>query len=391
MPAEERDVKQASLTITLSHDPADLERLRSEWTALQASSATDSVFMTWEWVATWWQHFGSQGELWLLQARDDDGRLIGLGPLMRRERRPVAGMRWQQLELIGSAAAGDHLDLIVEKGQEHRAIPAFLSALEQQRARWDVLSLTYLPEGSPNLALLRHSGLLWEEPQVSVCPYTPLPRDWETFFRSLSRSKREQQRRYRRRLDEAFPGGWEWRLAATPAEADEALTEMIRLHNAKWERRDAPGGFDDPVTVAFHRAVARRFLEQGWLRLFSLLVNGRFMGAIYNFQHRGRVSFFSSGFADEVADFRPGHILHEIALRHAIESGAHEYDFLRGEEEYKYRWGAQDRRDYSLSWAVSRRARLRQRAIGLATRGWRVVKHALPKDVRRWIANAARR
>ena len=62
-------------------DIAGLRRLRPEWNGLLCRSPASSVFLTWEWIATWWEHFGREGDLLILAVRDESGRLVGLAPL----------------------------------------------------------------------------------------------------------------------------------------------------------------------------------------------------------------------------------------------------------------------------------------------------------------------
>ena len=78
--------------VTLVREESDLLALRGEWDALLRSSHSNGLFLTWEWISTWWRIYGDGRALHLLAARDDGGRLIGLAPLMRIRRR-LLGVR----------------------------------------------------------------------------------------------------------------------------------------------------------------------------------------------------------------------------------------------------------------------------------------------------------
>ena len=59
-----------------------------------------------------------------------------------------------------------------------------------------------------------------------------------------------------------------------------------------------------------------------------------------------------------------GTCLFARVLRHAIAEGATEFDFLRSEEEYKYRFGALNREYKTISWFDdSMRGKLLRRRI----------------------------
>src|SRR5207248_10716900 len=66
-------------------DPADLERLRPAWTALLEASASNEPTLSPDWLLTWWGVFGlSQGRRLCCICIEEDGRLIGLAPLLSR-------------------------------------------------------------------------------------------------------------------------------------------------------------------------------------------------------------------------------------------------------------------------------------------------------------------
>ena len=56
--------------------------LEPEWNALLQRSDADTIYLTWEYLTTWWEVFGKIRELWILTARDEGGKLIGLAPHM---------------------------------------------------------------------------------------------------------------------------------------------------------------------------------------------------------------------------------------------------------------------------------------------------------------------
>ena len=49
---------------------AEFGALRDDWNALLCRSAADNIFLTWEWLHTWWEHFGSNKNLLLLAIED---------------------------------------------------------------------------------------------------------------------------------------------------------------------------------------------------------------------------------------------------------------------------------------------------------------------------------
>ena len=51
-------------------DDEGFTRLRPEWEELLAASPSDTVFLTWEWLHTWWAHFAGRRRLLILAVRE---------------------------------------------------------------------------------------------------------------------------------------------------------------------------------------------------------------------------------------------------------------------------------------------------------------------------------
>ncbi len=378
------------MNVTLSHNSSVFERLQSEWEQLQEDSDADGIYLTWDWVSLWWQHFGAdEGELWLLEVRDETGTLVGIAPLMLVEVSPIRGIRWRQIEFIGTSLDLEHLDIISRRGREKEVLNAVLNHLKTEHKRWDVLCLNHLIDHSTTLALLRQlDDPPWREIEAMIAPVLFLPDNWDDFYSSLSKNKRKNQRRFRRVLDEQYPDGrWRWYVVTEHSELDVAVDELIALHQDTWEARGKLGAFAGKRTD-FFRDIARRFLERGWLLLSRLEFDGQLAASQFAYCYRGRVYSYSMSINHDFDDSSPGHMLREMILKHAIESGVTEYDFLWGDESHKYSWGAETRRDWNMYWFAAPRARVEQSMIDRLQTGWQLTKRMLPTQFRKRLKDA---
>src|SRR5207302_569350 len=95
-------------------DQSEFDTMREEWNELLNQSASDSVFLRWEWMHTWWDIFKQKRRLLILTARSN-GRLVGIAPFYIE----TAGLlRTRYLKLCSEELSPDYLDIIAEKGQE---------------------------------------------------------------------------------------------------------------------------------------------------------------------------------------------------------------------------------------------------------------------------------
>jgi CelD/BcsL family acetyltransferase involved in cellulose biosynthesis len=246
---------------------------------------------------------------------------------------------------------------VVKSGHEAAVAGPLWTAACRQGA--DLADLDGVRSGSliQRLALRRGRDLgRFSEP--IPCPWLALPSQWEQYQASLGRNLRQNLRRYARRLEQEAPGPVTTRLVVDPGDADSTLDDLARLHQQVRTAQGQAGAFRSPALVAFHHLAARRFLEAGRLRLYRLEVADQAIAVLYCVRHSDVVSFYITGYDPAFARFGPGRALMAHAIGAAIAEGATEFDFLRGDEEYKAQWGARTRHDLRLVVPIGSRGRL---------------------------------
>jgi CelD/BcsL family acetyltransferase involved in cellulose biosynthesis len=124
------------------------------------------------------------------------------------------------------------------------------------------------------------------------------------------------------------------------------MEAFIELHEKSDVDKDA---FMDAQMKGFFHAVAQVLYEAGWLQLAFIEVNGEKAATMMNFDYRDSIMVYNSGYdPQQYAWLSPGIVLLAYCIQHAIELGRAKFDFLRGDEEYKYHFGAQPTEVYRL-------------------------------------------
>jgi CelD/BcsL family acetyltransferase involved in cellulose biosynthesis len=144
----------------------------------------------------------------------------------------------------------------------------------------------------------------------------------------------------RRRLARDRPAAFH--LADAASLAADAAT-LRRLHAARWAERGETGVLDDPPTAAFLERALPALLADGLLRLHRLEIEGELAAAILALQAHSGVFVYITGFDPAFGRYSPGALLWAEVIETAAREGAREVHFLRGQEAYKRRWGAEDR------------------------------------------------
>jgi CelD/BcsL family acetyltransferase involved in cellulose biosynthesis len=324
-------------------DPAGFAALREEWNPLLRHSASDTIFLTWEWQSTWWEHLG-EGELYLVAVRDDS-HLSGIAPLYLTT--SDDGLR--TLFIVGCRDVSDYLDIIAASGQEEGVYGALLDWLESDEApAWDLADLCNIPAASPTHSLLAKMaaarGYEVQTEVEDVCPIISLPSTWDEYLNSLDGKQRREIRRKIRRVE----GSGQTHSYIVNEEHDlaTAMEAFIELHQKSHVEKDE---FMDAQMKGFFRAVAQILHKAGWLQLAFMEVNGEKAAAMLNFDYRDSILVYNSGYdPQQYARLSPGIVLLSYCIQWAIKLGRAKFDFLRGDEEYKLRLGGQPTEVYRL-------------------------------------------
>lgn len=324
----------------------DLERfagIRDEWSELLENSDSDCVFLTWEWLYSWWNHLAEERQLHILAARRS-GKLIGIAPLAWRSSRWRRLLPFPALELIGANSAGsDYLDFIIRRGEERQASVAIADYLNNYRITLELSRVdgTLAQAGKFAVEAIRN-GWTVTRLVTDTCPFINLSGyTWDSYLAGLGASHRGNVRRRLRKLEK----GWYVDFAQVQCEEmrADALRLLVELHRRRWRERGRSGAFGTPALLGFHETFSRLAFEQGWLRLFVLRLNGKPAAAFYGFNYHNTFYFYQSGFDPEFRRHSVGLVTMGLAIKHAIGENARIFDFLRGNEPYKFLWAREQR------------------------------------------------
>jgi CelD/BcsL family acetyltransferase involved in cellulose biosynthesis len=356
-----------SLDFTLVSQEEDFHALAAEWNPLLQASAANGLFLTWEYLSTWWAVFGADFQLQVITARTPEGRLIGIAPLALGLGRGWRRAWLRHLTFLGGEceSLAERQDFIVAAGYERRfgaGCWKFLNA--QTSLPWDVLRLDYARGNSPALQAFAYEA---EAQQLSVrikehaTWITQLPATWEEFLGTRSSKFREMTRKKIRKLEQNHDV--KFRVAdGIELAVDRALIGLIRLNHHRW--KSAGSSFHTPRFVEFHRRLAPVLASQGWLSLNVLEVDGEIAAARYDFIYDGQIWGFQSGWNSQHTDLSVGHLALAYTVRAAIAQGLTAFDFQAGPAPYKVQWAEPGPKVIEME--ITNPRRLRSQLYGLA-------------------------
>jgi len=323
-----------------------LPRIRAEWNALVERMRYPTVFCGWEWVTTWWEHFGAGRELRVLLIYRAN-ELKGILPLYLTTRLSARSARIGRVLAYCSAEDlyPDPLDMICAEGDAEACAAAVLSYLAGASRDWDILHLRFMQENSQLFRTTHRAGAYGSRAErVSAASYVSLTGSYADYVGQLSVNERSNVRRRRRKLFERA-GIVYADMAAMGAAA--ALERLVDLHGRRAAEKGIASSFARPEVVAFHRDLLDRIdPRRVWLR--GLQHDGDIIAAFYGFIAGRTLSYYQLGYDPAWSEYSPGSVLLQETIREAFETGLAEYNFLQGQEAFKQRWANQSRRLYGV-------------------------------------------
>jgi CelD/BcsL family acetyltransferase involved in cellulose biosynthesis len=317
------------MDVRIHEEIGAINDLAAPWRALAAEDPASTVFGEPDFVFEWWEEFGAYRQLMLMEITE--GELRGIAPMSLEP----GGV----LMFSGEPSITDYGGPVSRPGdRDVIAATVVESALGIDGVTRLKLHGLAADSGWPE-ALARAAkacGLSVGESQEDICPRAVIPGTYEDYLASLPGKQRHEIRRKARRLSTAGP--WTVRIA-DEASLDADLDAFFQMHLSS----DGPKGkFLNEGMISFFRRFAHALARRGVLRLATLEVAGTPVATVYGWVEHGVWSVYNSAYDHAQRVLSPGMVLVAETFRLAAEEGCHTLDFLRGSEEYKYRFGAVD-------------------------------------------------
>jgi len=322
----------------LIKDSTGFASLEPFWNRLVAGSVANTCHSTFEWLFTWWKHFGVDRLLLLIVAYEDSVP-VGLAPLYADTFAAVS----RNLHFIGQGLS-DYADFITPRDRPD-VTEALVSALLDLRSSWDGMDLEEIPALSPNKAFLDRvieAGRVPAVWQTTVrCPYLPIKGSWEAFYATMGKGFRHEVRNKLNRwnkLNSCQRNGLELRYVDRREVDSVFVDEVVALSDERRSADDHRSPFLDHPDQEFLREVLPLMGRRNQLRVGELRCGDALLAFMLGYQWQGVVSTWNTQYDPTYADYSLGRIVLVSFAEQSFREGCHELDFMRGEEPYKFQW-----------------------------------------------------
>lgn len=334
------------MQIDVITDPARLDEIRENWDRLYDEDPEAQFFLSWIWLS---RHLRLYDGTWFILAAREGGPgtpYAGLMPLRLRIRMDTeTGQFSNEINMAGNYAA-DYTGAICAPASALQAMQAFGRHvrdmawtnvhLENMRMS-DERLLAFLGQFPRETLVLREFSRINTEDNVNNCRCfaAGLPDSFESYLDNvLSTNTRQKLRRFLRKVDAGA-----LRITHANAETiDRDIDMLLDFWRIRWGARK---GNRLQSILRHNKVVLQTSFETGSLFVPVLWQGDRPLGALASFIDpvKKQMLFYISGRDETVTSIPVGLILHGHSIQFAIERGIGTYDFLRGDEPYKFAFG----------------------------------------------------
>ena len=324
------------MAIDIIQTQSGLDDLKSIWNSLLTQNASHVPFLRHEYLSSWWETKGGgewqEGELFILVWRDSGKEIRGIAPFF------LVGDR---VLFLGSHEISDYLDFIAPSN----LLPSFLDQvfefLSNEFTDWKTLDLYNLPEPSPTIPLIHELGeksnWVVESEILQPSPGLILPETWQEYIFSLDDRYRNEIERKLRKAEEYFlPVNWY--IVDDSHDLDKELDDFLELMR---NNPDKAAFLSEDMTIQI-KTSAENAYQAGWLQLSFLTVGDLKAAGYLNFDFDNKIWVYNSGINSMFENIYPGWVLLAKLIKWSIEEGKTSFDFMRGDERYKYHFGGKD-------------------------------------------------
>lgn len=324
-----------------THERMPVGTVRDEWEQLVDEDPVGSIFQGPRYLSVWQASLG-EGVPVRVHTVHRDGRLIGVVP-DANDLQGAPGGPQEIRRFQGGTEVTDYLGPVSRPEDRSDVADAYMGNLADD-VDWDEFVAGGLARGGGWAEALRtaavaHGLTVVVEDVEDVCPRVEIPGGYDAYLAALPGKLRQELTRKARKL--ARDAG-EIRLVEVPA--DEVVGQLDGfLDQAAESFPDKAGFFRREDMHRWFRTLAEEFVSDHVFRLHHLEVGGLPAASTISLVQRGEWGLYNSSFDPALGSLAPGMVIIPMLIEQAAAEGCHVFDLLRGDEPYKYRFGAVDR------------------------------------------------
>ena len=311
--------------------------LKSGWNSITSQSNANSVFTTYEWLSCWIDVYASEAEQFIICIKEN-GFIVALAPLIIVPHNEF-GLNLRRLQFIGTGSC-DYMDFIILKEPEE-CLGIIFDFIQVNKASWDYCDLRHISGESENWRILDNlksdRKFLYTTFKETVCPYLKLDTNIESLLKSLKAGLRYDLTKGERELNKLGLVNY-----VNIHDQGEALEELPIFIDMLEKREKQVNRFSGGKSKEDRDNVFRTFIEDSsmWsnINFSKISVDNKPIAYHFGFEYNGKIYWYKPTFDIDYLKFSPGKLMIKKTIEYAFINNYEEFDFLLGDEQYKFQW-----------------------------------------------------
>ncbi len=368
---------------------ADFKKIRDEWNYLYDECQSTTIFLSWDWMFTWWEVFNKSisSKLFILSVYENN-KLIGVAPFHILHSFPKSLIHGRTISFIGCGEentdkiVSQYADFIVKPEKQEIMISAVSEYLNKNKRKWDFADFQFLLEDSV-ISQCFTDGVTRVHTQLSQYGnrfYIPEMNDFDDFLEQMENRWSKMYKKKNRKLNKDGDVRIENSLDIDTAKV--AFKQLADMHEARWKNRTDINIFKSELFNEFHIKLLERLVPQNKASINTLFLDNEPLASYYYFTDKAQLHYYQSGFYSKHANrYSPLFLLvcNEIGL--AIKDKKR-FDFMFDENPDSYKkeqYAAQSKPMYRLMWSPYKSRMLKHKCAKVIQANYLKIKNPLNK------------
>jgi hypothetical protein len=338
------DKKGKKLNLKIIQDVSELGPIWDDINDLVLKYVAN-IFLTKEWLKTWWECFGANNELLFICALDQNDSLKGFAPLKISKSSFYGLFYYRIVGFIGTGGPSlpDHLQFVSVPEYRKELFHSVINFLHSNFTFYDVISFSSIDGNSKFATEFEQLDLNLQDITIigEPCPYFSLPVSYQEFLSTKSAKTRRNIKKAKKRIEKEFNVNLHY--ITKNDEINEAFKVAALLHEKSLMENKKEGSFRKPGFLEFHKRFAKLLLKKGHLIFVILYLDNQPVAFRYGFNLNDKYYDYLTGYDPYYKKWSPGVAIMNYIIADLIRRKTKEYDLLRGGYRYKYHWADKQR------------------------------------------------
>ena len=315
------------------------------WEVLKEKFHEVTIFQDINWIKSWWEYLNKQKEVhpYIIEIKSKD-TTIGIVPLYSSKIK-YKGLELRVLRPFGAEHSDYVLPILSKNHSPDKLLHLAFDKLYEDKISWDYIEWGDVPEDS-FLANYLNNEIEKKSPSIirntgAVCPNLNLDGSIEDIKLKLSKSLLKEVLKKERKLNQT--GEVQFNKVKLKEEIGPVLNKFFELHCERWSDTSTPSVFRHKEARESALNLANTLFENNLLFLVYLTYNNEIIGIDFGMSDGKKVYLYLHAINNKYRKSSPGNILTYHIILQAFREGHEIVDFLRGDEEYKNKWGTIDK------------------------------------------------